>query len=318
MKKLILILTLALSTPALADMDKAFNAEQAGDFETAYVEYLADAEAGNTKAMVMIGLYYAQGLHVEKDQEKSNEWMAKAAALGDPTAELNMAIGYKIGLANLQKDDTIAFKWFMSAAEKGQPQAQYEVGVAYQYGIGAERNLDEARLWYLKAAEQNHSAAQNNLAGIYGEGQGVAADRKVAREWLEKAAANNNYEALFTLGVIYHQAIDVKQDFGRAGGYFRRAFVEGKAEAASYLAEYHYMGKGVGKSPVNAMMWLMLATEITSTVRGGMLDQDTLERLDANKEFLAAELSTRDLERAKQLKDDFIKENLEEPQEEPK
>lgn len=314
MKKLILILSLTLTTPAFADMDKAFNAEKAGDFKTAYAEYMADAEAGNTKAMVMIGLYYAQGITVEKDQNKSNEWMAKAAELGDATAELNMGIGYKIGLGDLKKDDAVAIKWFKSAAEKGQPQAQYELGVAYQYGSGIKRDLERAREWYLKAAEQNHSAAQNNLAGIYGEGQGVPLDRDAAKEWLEKSAANKNYEALFTLGLIYHQAINVQQDFSRASGYFRRAFIAGKAEAASYLAEYHYMGKGVGKSPVNAMMWLMLATEFTSTVNGGMLSQETLKRLDDNKKFLAEELSSRDMERAKSLKESFIKENLSPPQ----
>ncbi|MEZ5759215.1 MAG: tetratricopeptide repeat protein [Emcibacteraceae bacterium] len=308
--KLLIPLTLILSGPALADMDKAYQAEKDGDFKTAYAEYLKEAEAGNTQAMVMIGLYYAQGQVVERDEKKSNEWMEKAAKLGDPGGELNMGIAYKIGIGGLKKDDKKAFEWFQSAAEKGLAQAEYETAVAYQYGVGVPRDFNKAREWYLKAAEQNHAAAQNNLAGIYGDGQGVPKNAETARSWLEKAAANENPDALYTLGVIYHQGVGVKQDFTEAANYFRRAFVAGKSEAAAYLAEYHYMGKGVGKSPVNAMMWLMLGTEISSTVPGGQMNQQTLQRLEQNKDFLASELSIADMARAKKQKDDFIKENL--------
>lgn len=310
MKKLVL-LSLLFVSPAFADMEKAYKAEQAKDFKTAYEEFTLEAETGNTEAMVMLGVYYAQGIHVTKDQNKSNGWMLKAAELGDATGELNMGIGYKIGLGDLRKDDISAFKWFSAAAEKGHPQAQYETGASYHYGVGVARNLEKARLWYLKAGEQNHPAAQNNLASIFGKGQGVPADPNLAREWLEKAASNNHLEALFTLGLIYHQAMDVEQDYNKASGYFRRAFIEGKAEAASFLAEYHYLGFGVGKSPVNAMMWLMLGTEISSTVAGGQINQETLERLQQNRSVLENELSKADFSRAVALKDDFIKEHLE-------
>ena len=40
------------------------------------------------------------------------------------------------------------------------------------------------------------------------------------------------------------------------------------------------------------------------------MNQQTLQRLEQNKDFLASELSTADMERAKKLKADFIKENL--------
>lgn len=310
MKKLVL-LALLFASPAFADMEKAYKAEQAKDFKTAFEEFSIEADGSNTEAMVMLGVYYAQGFHVTKDQNKSNEWMLKAAELGDATAELNVGIGYKIGLGDIPKDDLIAFKWLKSAADKGHPQAQYETGASYHYGVGVARDLTEARLWYIKAAEQNHPAAQNNLASIFGKGQGVPADPVLAKEWLEKAASSNHLDALFTLGLIHHQAMDVEQDYNKASGYFRRAFIEGKAEAASFLAEYHYLGLGVGKSPVNAMMWLMLGTEISSTVAGGQLNQETMERLEQNRVVLGNELSDADYKRAVALKEDFVKENLE-------
>ncbi|MBL4601620.1 MAG: sel1 repeat family protein [Emcibacteraceae bacterium] len=146
---------------------------------------------------------------------------------------------------------------------------------------------------------------------MYGEGQGVAADPEIAREWLEKSAKNKNHEALFTLGLIYHQAMNVQQDYELAADYFRRAFIEGKSESASFLAEYYYQGNGVGQSRINAMMWLMLATEYNSTMPGGQLSQETLYRLDENKSFLTQELSPSEMGRAKERKDDFIKKNLE-------
>lgn len=310
MKKLIFTLLLAMATPALADMETANKAHDEENYRLAFGEYLNEAKAGNTEAMVMVGLYYADGLHVMKSDENANEWMLKAAELGDPIAQRNMGIGYKFGLGNLTKDEEKAFSWFEQAAKQNELDSQFELASAYHYGIGTKTNLDEARLWYMKAADAGDSRAQYNLASMYASGDGVAQDNTVANMWLQKAAEQNNHEALFTMGLINHNGEQGAKDLTAAADYFERAFIEGKAEAASYMAEYAYLGSGREKDPVEALMWIMLATDISSTMPGGQLSPQTLERLQQNRAFLEDELSDTELNEAQERFNSFMEDHL--------
>ncbi len=57
--------------------------------------YLAQAKAGDTHAMRMLGAMYLQGLNVPKDREKGLSWYRKAAEMGSGAArsELNQIEG---------------------------------------------------------------------------------------------------------------------------------------------------------------------------------------------------------------------------------
>ncbi len=311
-KKLILPLLplLFLAKPAFADMDAARAAHERGEYETAFNEFEAESKTGNTEAMVMLGLYYAEGHHVKKNQNKSNEWMLTAADLGDPIAMRNMAMGYKFGVGNLRKDEKKAFGWFMKAAELGDTEAEFDVALAYHYGIGANLNYIQAREWYIKAAEKNHDRAQYNLSAMYAGGIGVDKNQPEADKWLKMAAENNNHEALFTLGLINHQGRDAPQNFGVAADYFKRAFIAGKADAAGFLSEYAYSGTGMDKDLVRAMMWAKLGTEISSNIPGGQLSQQMYARLNQNKSFLEGSLDNNQKREAQARMDTFMKENL--------
>lgn len=311
MKKIIFILSLIITSPALADMETAHKANDEGNYRLAFGEYLNEAKAGNTEAMIMVGLYYADGLHVMKSDEKANEWMLKAAEAGDPIAQRNIAIGYKFGIGNLTKDEEKAFEWFEQAAKQNELDSQFELASAYHYGVGIKTNLDEARLWYMKAADAGDSRAQYNLASMYASGDGVAQDTTVANMWLEKAVEKNNHEALFTMGLMSHNGDQRPKDFTAAADYFQRAFIEGKSEAAAYMAEYAYLGSGRPKDPVDALMWVMLGTEISSTMPGGQLTPQTLERLEQNRSFLEDSLDDGQEQEARERFETFMKDHLE-------
>lgn len=310
MKKLIFVISLLCSSVALADMETAHKANDEGNYRLAFGEYLNEAKAGNTEAMIMVGLYYSDGLHVSRNEEKANEWMLKAAELGDPIAQRNMAIGYKFGIGSLAKDEEKAFQWFEAAAKQNELDSQFELGSAYHYGVGTKTNLEEARLWYMKAADGGDSRAQYNLASMYASGDGVSQDNNVANMWLEKAVEQNNHEALFTMGLMSHNGDQVTKDFTAAADYFRRAFIEGKAEAAAYLAEYAYLGSGRPADPVEALMWVKLGTEISSTMPGGQLTPQTLERLGQNRSFLEENLVEDEQNDAQKRFDAFMKDHL--------
>ncbi len=301
---------LILVTPALADVEKARLAERSGDFQTAFDEYKLDAEEGDAEAQAALAMFYAEGIIVKRDRNIANQWTIKAAKQGNKEGQYNLGLAYQLGLGNLPISPIIAFEWFLSAAKLGEMNAQYETAVAYQYGRGTTRNFEQSRHWYLMAAEQNHSRAQNNLAVLYGEGLGVNTDRTQAMKWLIKAADNKNEEALYSLGLIHHQGVGVKKDFKKAAEYFEYAFIGGKSAAAEYLSQYYYLGTGARKNKIEAMKWLMLATELKSTATTGMLHPDTQTRLLQNKRFLKDELSENEMTRAKRAKEKYINDNL--------
>jgi len=115
MKKLLTLLLLcSLSILAYADFDSALAAYDAGDYETAFKEFLPLAEEGNDEAQKSLGYLYIQGLGVAQDYGE-------------------------------------AFKWFRKAAEQGNAGAQETLGFLYREGLGVTQDYAESAKWYRKA-----------------------------------------------------------------------------------------------------------------------------------------------------------------------
>ena len=76
------------------------------------------------------------------------------------------------------------------AAANGDPAAQFNLGVAYRIGKGVPEDDKEAVKWYRKAAEQGFAAAQYNLGFMYDDGTGVPEDDKESIKWYRKLRAD--------------------------------------------------------------------------------------------------------------------------------
>ena len=96
-------------------------------------------------------------------------------------AQFNLGIMYANGEGVL-KDDAEAVKWYRLAAEQGHANAQYNLGVMYDNGIGVLKDDAEAVKWYRLAAEQGYANAQHNLGAMYADGRGVPQGRCRSRE----------------------------------------------------------------------------------------------------------------------------------------
>ena len=126
----------------------------------------------------------------------------RAAKQGDAQAQTNLGLMYADG-RGVRRDDAEAFKWYRQAAAQGNAEAQYNLGLMYEYGLGVRQDYAEAVKWYRQVAEQQgHAKAQYNLGWMYDEGRGVRQDRALAQEWYGKACQNgeqdgcNNYQRL--------------------------------------------------------------------------------------------------------------------------
>ena len=118
----------------------------------------------------------------------------QAAEQGLAMAQFNLGITYASGRGVL-KDEVEAVKWFRLAAGQGHANAQYNLGVRYAFGQGVLKDEAEAVRWYRLAAEQGLATAQFNLGVAYANGQGVLKDSVLAHMWYNIAGANGNEAA---------------------------------------------------------------------------------------------------------------------------
>jgi TPR repeat protein len=87
------------------------------------------------------------------------------AELGDADAQYHLGIQYANG-QSLPKNETEAVKWFRLAAAQGHPMAQLALGLCHHDGFGVPQNELEAGKWYELAAEQGNPMAEGLLYGV--------------------------------------------------------------------------------------------------------------------------------------------------------
>jgi TPR repeat protein len=133
----------------------------------------------------------AHGQEVSADEFA--KWR-KAAEQGDALTQARLGLCYAEG-TGVVKDEKEAVKWFRKAAEQGDALAQSALGVCYSEGTGVVKDETEAVKWYRKAAEQGHASAQFNLGVCYSEGMGVVKDDVESYKWELLAAANGSEKA---------------------------------------------------------------------------------------------------------------------------
>lgn len=134
------------------DPEVAYAAYEKGNYRTALRLLHPLAEQGSARAQSILGLMYAGGRSVPRD-------------------------------------DAEAVKWFRLAAHQADPVAQFQLGVMYVKGYGVPQDYDEAARWYRLAADQRNPQAQFDLALLYVAGEGVPQNYISAHMWLNLAAA---------------------------------------------------------------------------------------------------------------------------------
>ncbi|MBN2684082.1 MAG: sel1 repeat family protein [Pontiellaceae bacterium] len=129
-------------------------------------------------ALNIWGELYAQGIGVEKDEEKAVNCFYTAAQDLCATAEYNLGYCFEHGVG-VEVDMSRAVEWYQKAVNLDHARAKYALGVCYELGRGVEKNLDEAIRLYKLASEQGIGEASFWLADLLYE-RYVDADEKAA------------------------------------------------------------------------------------------------------------------------------------------
>jgi hypothetical protein len=114
-------------------------------------------------------------------------WYRRAALQGVAEAQNNLGVLYATG-RGVGRNDAAAVHWYGLAAEQNDPKATSNLGMMYLEGRGVKRDFAKAFQLFGRAAEQGYAIAQNNLALMYANGQAVVRDYVSACAWLDVAA----------------------------------------------------------------------------------------------------------------------------------
>ena len=173
------------------------------------LEYLEKAiQAGDDRAMNLLGTMYYTGRVLDKDQSKAMEWYQKAADKGNSMSMLNLGYGYYYG-NGMETDMEMAYKMFTKAALLGEQGALYKVGDLFLNGYYVEK--DE------KAAFE-----------LYGR------TFAISKEHLSEQAGQQMYSSVFLrLGRCFRDGIGTEKDLLAAEHFFAEAHYYFKVREAN-------------------------------------------------------------------------------------
>jgi len=148
----LLAATLCFSHTALADLEKARDLMEENRFEEAMEALAPAARSGNAEAEELIGVMYAMGLGVERDDRRAFEWYMRASLKGHPGAQSGIAWYYEVGRGIEAPDLVRAYAWYVLSAIGGDPDAaisQEEVVKKMSDAEIAEAHklIDDYRIW---------------------------------------------------------------------------------------------------------------------------------------------------------------------------
>jgi len=102
-----------------ADLEDARDLMEAGDFVEAREMFEVLARSGNADAEELIGVMYALGLGVARDDERAFEWYLRASMKGHPGAQSGIGWYYELGRGMPAPDLVRAYLWYALSAIGG-------------------------------------------------------------------------------------------------------------------------------------------------------------------------------------------------------
>ena len=230
------------------------------DEEEAVRWYRAAAKQGHAEGQYLLGDMYANGTDVGKDEAEAVRWYRAAAEQGHAGGQTKLGVMYARGIG-VGKDEAEAVRWLKAAAEQGHAKAQSCLGAMHANVRGSREDYAEAVRLLRAAAEQGHAKAQYKLSDVYASGNGVKKDKYEAMRWLRAAAEKGHAEGQYRLGAMYLYGKDVGKDYAEAARWLRAAAEQGHAGGQNKLGAMYASGRGVGKDHAVAVRWYRAAAK---------------------------------------------------------
>ena len=112
-----------MATPVIAEIENARDLMEENRFVEAMMELRPAAQSGNAEAEELIGIMYAMGLGVERDDMRAFDWYLRASLKGHPGAQSGIGWYYEVGRGMPAPDLVRAYMWYVLSAIGGDPDA---------------------------------------------------------------------------------------------------------------------------------------------------------------------------------------------------
>jgi len=162
MKRLPAALALLLSIAGIAQaqtVEDGYAAYKSGNYASAKIILMPLAEAGDAKAMNLVGRMLENGWGFPKDWAGACDWYEKSANAGYLSAMQNISICYENGVGR-KKNMKRSIYWAEQAADHGDPDSAISLIRLY---LNVDR--DRAILWGQKAVDQGSALARAAMWG---------------------------------------------------------------------------------------------------------------------------------------------------------
>jgi TPR repeat protein len=133
-------------------MEEARDLMEAGEFEKSRELLLIYARSGNAEAEELIGVMYALGLGVPRDDARAFEWYLRASMKGHAGAQSGIGWYYELGRGLPAPDLVRAYLWYALSAIGGDvdaPDSLEELSpkLTPEQRARAEVLIDDYRVW---------------------------------------------------------------------------------------------------------------------------------------------------------------------------
>ena len=239
--------------------------------------YEEEVKAGKVDAMLALSSMYSSGFGMEKNVQKSVEYLQLATAKGSATAfEILADVAEREGVA-LPNNQTPEDLRLEAIRHKELEASRGNISVMKELGFRAlSENHEEvnpftgviksgvdyvsAIKWFTAAANAGDAPAMLELGRIYNEttDQGIKS-LKLAEYWFKKSADQCYEPAYFELGALYSKPDTPYENAKVAQSWYELAATQGTQEAQLMLSRALASGgKGAQPDYENALKWLLV------------------------------------------------------------
>jgi serine/threonine protein kinase len=223
----------ALTPPPPANCDEAVTIS---DWAAAFARCTEEASTRPAAAR-NLGILYAEGRGVEKNERLAAIHFSFAADSMDLVAVLEMARRYEAGRGIAMHQGRAAGKYLL-AAELGAQEVFSIVARRYDEGNGFQEDPTKAAEWYLKAAEAGDAPSMTRLAAAYTRGRGVKKSEADATRWYTEAANKQEPEAEYQIAMMLLKGKGgYQQDEAKGLEWLKKAAGHGHLEARKELTK---------------------------------------------------------------------------------
>ncbi len=206
------------------------------------------ARHGDHAAQTRMGLLYATGSGVHRDERRGVTFFRKAAEAGFRDAQYYLALAYDTG-RGVPPNFSLATYWYEQAARSGQELAQCNLGATYLHKPDATAlEWLSAVKWLLMASFQDVPEASNLLEWVIRNQEDAPNGMTAAISQLSARASRGDRDAMFVLGWCYERGFWIKPDRDAALEWYERA--SAKQHLAARVARAQLLKVGDPSGPV--------------------------------------------------------------------